>query len=142
MDTYEKGKIVNAPPQTTKRLGFILCLMSSNVENSRQVLWLMTKQPNETVYSGVVSLRNPILVMLLAELNDLQLWGADVGNTYLQALTKEKLYIVARTEFEEMHGHVLVMYKALYSKDLGEHADMTSFLTFLNNWTSNLPSRS
>ena len=57
--------------------------------------------------------------MFLAELNYLQLWGADVGNTYLQALTKEKLYIVGRPEFEELQGHVLVMHKALYGTRSG-----------------------
>ena len=57
--------------------------------------------------------------MFLAELNDLQLWGADIGNTYLQALTKEKLYIVAGPEFEELQGDVLVMYKALYGTRSG-----------------------
>ena len=34
----------------------------------------LTKEPNETVYSGVVSLRNLRLAMFLAELNNLQLW--------------------------------------------------------------------
>ena len=43
----------------------------------------------------------------------------DVGNAYLQALTKEKLYIVGRPEFEELQGHVLVMYKALYGTRSG-----------------------
>ena len=38
----------------------------------------------------------------------------DVENAYLQALTREKLYIVGGLEFEELQGHVLVMYKALY----------------------------
>ena len=59
-------------------------------------------------------MRNLRLAMLLAELNGLQLWGADVGNAYIQALTKEKLYIVAGPEFEEIQGHVLVMNKKLY----------------------------
>ena len=54
----------------------------------------------ETVYSGVVSIRNLRLTMFLAELNNLALWGADVGNAYLQALTREKLYIVGRPEFK------------------------------------------
>ena len=57
--------------------------------------------------------------MLLAELNNLQLWGANVGKAYLQALTKEKLYIVAGPEFEELQGRVLVMYKALYGTRSG-----------------------
>ena len=79
----------------------------------------LTKEPNETVYSGVVSLRNLRLAMFLAELNGLQLWGAEVANAYLQALTKEKLYIVAGPEFEELQGHVLVMHKALYGTRSG-----------------------
>ena len=74
----------------------------------------LTKEPMETVYSGVVSIRNLRLAMFLAELNNLELWGADVGNAYLQALTWERLYIVGGPEFEELQGHVLVMYKALY----------------------------
>ena len=57
--------------------------------------------------------------MFLAELNDLQLWGADAGNVCLQALTKEKLYIVAGSEVEELQGHVLVMYKAVHGKRSG-----------------------
>ena len=48
----------------------------------------LTKEPNETVYPGVVSLRNLQLAMFLAELNGLQLWGPDVRNGYLQALKK------------------------------------------------------
>ena len=62
----------------------------------------LSKELNETVYSGVVSLRNLRFPMFLAELNNLQLWGADVGNAYLQALTKEKLYIMGGPEFEEL----------------------------------------
>ena len=73
----------------------------------------------ETVYSGVFSIRNLRLAMFLAELNSLELWGADVGNAYLQALTREKLYIVGGPEFEELQGHVLVMYKALYGTRSG-----------------------
>ena len=73
----------------------------------------------ETVYSGVVSIRNLRLAMFLAELINLELWGADVGNAYLQALTREKLNIVGGPEFEELQGHVLVMYKALYGTRSG-----------------------
>ena len=35
-------------------------------------------------------------------------------STYLEATTKEKLYIVAGPEFEELQGHILVIHKALY----------------------------
>ena len=64
-------------------------------------------------------MRNLRLAMFLAKLNNLQLWGADVGNAYLQALTKEKLYIVGGPEFEELQGHVLVWHKALYGTRSG-----------------------
>ena len=57
--------------------------------------------------------------MFLAELNGLQLWGADVGNANLQAITKENCYIVACPEFEGLQGHVLVMHKALYGTRSG-----------------------
>ena len=39
---------------------------------------------------------------------------ADIGNAFLEAKTKEKLYIVAGPEFEELAGHILVINKALY----------------------------
>ena len=82
----------------------------------------------ETVYSGVVSIRNLRLAMFLAELNDLELWGADVGNAYLQALTREKLYIVGGPEFEALQGHVLVMYKALYVTEFRQPLQVQSHL--------------
>ena len=63
--------------------------------------------PNiDGTYSGVVSLRGIRLVVFLAELINLQLWGADVGNAYLEAKTKDKFYIIGGPEFgtlEELH---------------------------------------
>ena len=67
----------------------------------------LAKEPTVPAYSRVVSLRNLRLAVFLSELNNLQLWGAYVGNAYLQALTKQKLYIVSGPEFEEFQGHVL-----------------------------------
>ena len=74
----------------------------------------LTKEPLESVCSGVVSLQSLRLVIFLAELNDLKLMQADVGNAYLEAKTQEKVYIIAGKEFEELEGHVLVIHKALY----------------------------
>ena len=132
---YEKNKITNAP-EGHKRSEYILSLMSSIVENSKQDLWQMdnlTKEPMETVYSGVVSIRNLRLAMFLAELNDLELWGADVGKAYLQALTKEKLYIVGGPEFEALQGHLLVMYKTLYGTRSGGACWHDKFFDILND---------
>ena len=54
------------------------------------------------------------MIIFLSELNGLDLWGADVSNAYLEAHTKEKVYIVAGEGFGEREGNVLVINKALY----------------------------
>ena len=38
----------------------------------------LTKEPVESIYSGVVSLRSLRMVVFLSQLNDLEIWGADV----------------------------------------------------------------
>ena len=59
----------------------------------------LTDPNTESVYSGVVSLRGIRLIVFLAELNHLELWGADVGNAYLEANTKDKVYIIGGPKF-------------------------------------------
>ena len=61
------------------------------------------------------SLRHLQLVIFLGELNNLDLWGADLGNAELEAYTHGKLLIIAGVEFEELEGFILVFNKALYS---------------------------
>ena len=74
----------------------------------------LTGPPLESVYSGVVSLRSVRLIAFVAELNGLQLWGADISNAYLEAYTSEKVCIEAGPEFGELEGHTLVIKRALY----------------------------
>ena len=74
----------------------------------------LTDVPLDSVYSGVVSLRGFCLVVFLAELNQLELWATDIGSAYLEAVTSERLYIIAGPEFGDREGHILVIYKALY----------------------------
>ena len=64
----------------------------------------LTPEPIENIYSGVVSLRNHRLVIFQGKLNKLELWGADIGNAYLEAFT----------EFQELEGYILIFLKALY----------------------------
>ena len=39
----------------------------------------LTPDPVESIYSGMVPLRNFRLVLFLGKLNHLELWGADIG---------------------------------------------------------------
>ena len=68
----------------------------------------LTKEPVESIYSGVVSLRSIRMVVFLSQLNNFEIWGADVGNAYLEAYTDEKLCIIAGPEFKELQGHLLI----------------------------------
>ena len=85
----------------------------------------LTPEPIENIYSGVVSQRNLRLVIFLGKLNHLDLWGADIGNAYLEAFTDEKLYIVAGPEFHELEGYILIFLKALYGlKSSGKRCEV------------------
>ena len=79
----------------------------------------LTKEPVESIYSGVFSLRSLRMVVFLSQLNNLEIWGADVGNAYLEAYTDEKLCIIAGPEFKELQGHLLIMIKPLYGTHSG-----------------------
>ena len=65
-------------------------------------------------YSGVVSLRSIRLALVIGELNGLSPMVGDVGNAYLEAYTKEKVYFIACPEFGELAGHIMIISKALY----------------------------
>ena len=62
----------------------------------------------------MVSLRSLRIVEFHSKLNQLELWGADIGNAYLEAKTREKVYIIGGIGFGELEGHTLIIYKALY----------------------------
>ena len=79
----------------------------------------LTKEPVESIYSGVVSLRSLRMVVFLPQLNNLEIWGADVNNAYPEAYTDEKLCIIAGPELKELQGHFLTMVKALYGTHSG-----------------------
>ena len=85
------------------------------MENSKQDLLQighLTKEP-------VVSLRSLRMVVFLSQLNDFEIWGADVGNAYLEAYTDQNLCIIAGPEFKELQGHLLIMTKALHGTRSG-----------------------
>ena len=54
------------------------------------------------------------VVTFLAKLNDLEVWGMDIGNAYLESYTKEKVVFRVGPEFGDLDGHLMVIIKALY----------------------------
>ena len=112
-----KGRVLNPPgPDFQKiRCHLVFDVKHDGRRKARLVAdGHLTETPVESVYSGVVSFRSLRLVSFLSVLNTLELWGADVGNAYLEATIKEKLYIVAGEEFGDRQGHILVIHRALY----------------------------
>ena len=105
--------MINAPPGYQKiRVHLIFAAKCDGRHKARLVAdGHLTPEPVESIYSGVVSLRNLKLVIFLGKLNNLELWGADIGNAYLEAPTEEKLYIVAGPEFEDWEGYILTFSK-------------------------------
>lgn len=110
------GKISNAPEGYKRiRVHLVFAVKHDGRRKARLVAdGHLTEKPIETIYSSVASTRSIRIVIFLAVLNGLKLWGADIGNAYLEALTKELIYILAGAEFGELEGHILVVMKALY----------------------------
>ena len=74
----------------------------------------LTDIPLDSCYSGVVAMEDVRMIVFLAELNQLELWGADISSAYLLADTKEKVFFVAGPEFGEREGHIMYIMKAQY----------------------------
>ena len=112
---FHNGKAVTPDGFQKIRVHFVYAVKHDGRFKARLVAdGHLTKEPVESIYSGVVSLRSLRMVVFLSQLNDLESWGADVGNAYLEAYTDEKLCIIAGPEFKELQGHLLIMIKALY----------------------------
>jgi Reverse transcriptase (RNA-dependent DNA polymerase) len=112
----DKGK-GGVAPNGSKRIRnqMIYDIKHDGCHKARLVAGGHLTDPNtESVYSGVVSLRGIRLVIFLAELNLLEISGADVGNADLEALMKEKVYIIGGPEFGDLARHPLLIYKDLY----------------------------
>ena len=117
---FHNGKVVTPDGFQKIRVHFVYAVKHDGRFKARLVAdGHLTKEPVESIYSGVVSLRSLRMVVFLSQLNDLEIWGADVGNAYLEAYTDEKLCIMAGPEFKELQGHLLIMVKALYGTRSG-----------------------
>ena len=74
-----------------------------------------TNPPSSTTYSSVVSRDSVRIAFLIAALHELDIWVADIGNAYLNAPCREKIWTVAGAEFGgEDKGCILIVIRALY----------------------------
>lgn len=73
-----------------------------------------TDPPASTTYSSVVSRDSVRIAFVIAAMHDLDLWAADIGNAYLNAPCREKIWTLAGSEFGTEKGQVMIIDKALY----------------------------
>jgi hypothetical protein len=73
-----------------------------------------TETPASTTYSSVVSRDSVRIAFMFAALNDLDILAADVGNAYLNADCREKIWTIAGPEFGSKAGTVMIIEKVLY----------------------------
>jgi hypothetical protein len=74
----------------------------------------VTETPASITYSCVVSRDSVRIAFLIAALNDLDIVACDVGNAYLNAPCREKIWFVAGPEFGSREGSVIRIVRALY----------------------------
>ena len=110
---FHNGKAVTPDGFQKIRVHFVYAVKNDGRFKARLVAdGHLTKEPVESIYSGVVSLRSLRMVVFLSQLNDLEIWGAE-------AYTDQKLCIIAGPEFKELQGHLLIMIKALHGTRSG-----------------------
>ena len=59
-----------------------------------------------------------MLVLFVAELNQLDSWGTGVGNSCIEEFTKEKVYVKDGREFGPLEDHTLIINKALCGHEM------------------------
>jgi hypothetical protein len=75
----------------------------------------MTDPPSTITYSSVVSRDSIRIAFMLASLNGLSLCATNIGNAFLNAEAREKVYTTAGPEFgAELEGHYVLIVRALY----------------------------
>jgi len=73
-----------------------------------------TQPLSSITYSSVVSRDSIRITLTLASLNSLDVSSCDIGNAYLNAACREKLWTVAGPEFGSDKGSVMIIARALY----------------------------
>jgi len=95
----------------------------------------MTDPPTTITYSSVVSRDSVRIAFMIAALNDIDILACDIGNAYLNASPREKVYTTAGPEFgHELEGRTVLIVRALYglkSSGAAWHAHLANTLQHL-----------
>src|SRR5210317_1421108 len=70
--------------------------------------------PDVEVYSGIVTMETIRTAFVLAAINNLQVYAADVSTAFLYGKTREKVYIIAGEEFGEDAGKRMIVEGGCY----------------------------
>lgn len=85
-------------------------------------------------YSSVVQLASIRLLNIIAKSQNLQCLAGDIGNAYLNAETKEKVYVVIGLEFgPELEGRIAIVRKGLYGLKTSGNAWHSHFANTLHS---------
>ena len=68
-----------------------------------------TKPSTSITYSSVVSRDSVRIALTIASLNSLEISACDIGNAYLNAPCREKLWTIAGSEFGSERGSVMII---------------------------------
>ena len=74
----------------------------------------LTNPPLSTAYASVASLDSVRLAFFIAVLNDLDILSGDIQKSYLNARTKEKVYLYAGGEWKYYQGKLVIIVRSLY----------------------------
>ena len=82
----DKGKNFEIPPDFTKiEVHFVYAVKHDGRYKARLVAGgHLTAIPDDSIYSGVVSLKAIRIIIFLAKLNNLPVYSTDIGNVYLE----------------------------------------------------------
>ena len=73
-----------------------------------------TDPPSSITYSSVVARDSVRIAFTVDSINDLNIWVCDIGNAYLNAPCREKIWKKAGLEFGQEKGTVMVIDRSLY----------------------------
>ena len=126
-DTYECFRVPEDPSEITDEYQHVTLLWAFDCKFDGRLRARCvcgghtTEDPHWAYYSGVASLEDVRILLLIAVLVDLQVVAGDVASAYLESLTIELLCCVLGEEFGHMAGLLVIIAKAVYGAKLSSH---------------------